>query len=193
MATVAPVGVLVIPLVLLVLLGRLLRQRGTAAIWAARGLMLWVALRFATVELGAPGLHGVVHALGTLAMVGLTVTLVQRVVAPGRVDIERLHVAVSAYLAAGFAFGNAYLLLELLQPGSFGDLPAHTLHKGHTLVYFSFTTLTTVGYGDIAPATPAARALAAAEGIGGQLYLAVLVGRLIGLHLSDRGAAPPPG
>jgi ion channel len=55
------------------------------------------------------------------------------------------------------------------------------------LVYFSFVTLTTVGYGDITPQWPGAGGLAAAKAVVGQLYLAITIARLVGLHTSQRG------
>ena len=81
-----------------------------------------------------------------------------------------------------------YLILEVLRPGSF-NIPAHwsTVASGDpapALLYFSFTTLTTVGYGDITPQWAGAAGLAAAEAVVGQLYLAITIARLVGLHIS---------
>jgi hypothetical protein len=94
-----------------------------------------------------------------------------------------LGAALSAYLLAGHIFGVCYWQVEQLRAGSFSvggtpvlagalDLP--------TCIYFSYVTLATLGYGDIAPLTPTARGLAVTEAIIGQLYLAVLVARLVG-------------
>jgi hypothetical protein len=58
------------------------------------------------------------------------------------------------------------------------------------LLYFSFSTLTTAGYGDIVPIHPLARALANLEAITGQLYIVLLIGRLLSLHLAQESAAP---
>ena len=87
-------------------------------------------------------------------------------------------------------WGNLYLLLELIRPGSF-QIPAAwrigaIWDPAAALVYFSFITLTTVGYGDIVPMWPGAGGLAAAEAIVGQLYLAITIARLVGLHASRR-------
>jgi hypothetical protein len=57
------------------------------------------------------------------------------------------------------------------------------------LLYFSFSTLTTNGYGDIVPVNPIARALANAEAITGQMYVVLLIGRLLSLHLAEEGIA----
>lgn len=96
---------------------------------------------------------------------------------------ERLSAALSAYLLAGHVFGVCYWQVEQLRAGSFavGGTPvvAGTLDLP-TCVYFSFVTLATLGYGDIVPLTPTARGLAISEAVIGQLYLAVLVARLVG-------------
>ena len=96
---------------------------------------------------------------------------------------ERLTAALSTYLLAGHMFGVCYWQVEQWRVGSFavGGAPvsAGTLDLP-TCVYFSFVTLATLGYGDIVPLTPTARGLAVTEAIIGQLYLAVLVARLVG-------------
>jgi hypothetical protein len=100
-----------------------------------------------------------------------------------KVDAERLSAALSAYLLAGHLFGLTYFQVEQLRPGSFGIGGVPTLPAQldlHTAIYFSFVTLATLGYGDISPLTPTARGLAVSEAILGQLYLAVLVARLVG-------------
>jgi hypothetical protein len=107
------------------------------------------------------------------------------------VDTERLCAALSAYLLAGHFFGLAYLQVEQLRPGSFaiGGVP---FQPGQldlpTAIYFSFVTLATLGYGDISPLTPTARGLAVSEAILGQLYLAVLVARLVGTSGNKQGS-----
>jgi hypothetical protein len=98
------------------------------------------------------------------------------------VDTERLSAALSAYLLAGHCFGIAYFEVAELRPGSFAI--AGVANQGtldlQTAIYFSFVTLATLGYGDISPLTPTARGIAISEAILGQLYLAVLVARLVG-------------
>jgi hypothetical protein len=101
-----------------------------------------------------------------------------------KVDSERLSAALSAYLLAGHCFGIAYFQVEQLRPGSFSIGGAPTTQVTQldlqTAIYFSFVTLATLGYGDISPLKPTARGMAITEAILGQLYLAVLVARLVG-------------
>ena len=95
------------------------------------------------------------------------------------VDAEHLYAALSAYLLAGLFFGLFYWVLAQIVPGSFataGDF------SRMSAFYFSFVTLATLGYGDIVPRTDVARGLAIVEGVGGQLFLAVMVARLVSLY-----------
>ena len=106
----------------------------------------------------------------------------------GTVDSERIFAALDAYLMAGLIFSVCYLILEQSWPASFGT-PAVTDLDLSGAVYFSFVTIATLGYGDITPASEAARGLAILEAVAGQLYIAVLVARLVGLYTvsaSDR-------
>jgi hypothetical protein len=94
--------------------------------------------------------------------------------------------AVVAYLLAAVGFAYLYEVLELFQPGAFSGVPdgASPQALGDALLYFSLVTLTTVGYGDILPVSGLARPLAVLEGVFGTLYLAVMIARLVGLHIA---------
>lgn len=104
-----------------------------------------------------------------------------------RVDSERLTAALSAYLLVGHFFGIAYFQIEQFRPASFaiaGVAAQPAQLDLQTGIYFSFVTLATLGYGDISPLTPTARGLAVTEAILGQLYLAVLVARLVSVTVA---------
>jgi len=94
--------------------------------------------------------------------------------------------SISVYLMLGLGFAFLYALLETLMPGSFGGIEA--LQGGREpiapLIYYSYVTLTTLGYGDVSPVTNLTMTMAYLEAILGQLYLAVLVARLVGMHVS---------
>ena len=76
-----------------------------------------------------------------------------------------------------------YIVIDILDPTAFEQLAVSAWAGGTDYVYFSFVTLTTLGYGDITPLTPVAQTLAWLEAVVGQLYLAILVARLVGLHI----------
>jgi Ion channel len=106
------------------------------------------------------------------------------------VTIEVLCASIAAYLMLGLTWTVAYWLVDQVTPGgafSFNtDRGVHSMN-GFTGFYFSFITLSTVGYGDITPVSRAARWLAAMEAMTGLLYVAVLIARLVSLY---SGAKP---
>jgi hypothetical protein len=109
------------------------------------------------------------------------------------VTADNVAGAVCAYLFLGLGIGTLFSIIETLQPHSFqaaGHLDqqlADPAQRRSTLVYFSFVTLTTAGYGDVVPATPLTRTLAMLEALLGQFYLAILVAGLVGIRVSRRG------
>ncbi|WP_367026046.1 ion channel [Methylococcus sp. ANG] len=103
------------------------------------------------------------------------------------VSASLLYGAVSVYLLMGFTFANAHFLLETVAPGSYqcGAPQCHQDPVSPAYLYFSFVTLATVGYGDIVPLSRVAGMLAYMEAIAGQMYVAILVARLVGMQLSQ--------
>jgi hypothetical protein len=103
---------------------------------------------------------------------------------PGRITNGRLYASVSLYLMIGTSYYALFNLMETLNPGSFVEngLPAGTPVPRHSLLYFSLVTLTTLGYGDIVPASHPARIFAALESVTGVLYIAITVARLVAAY-----------
>jgi Ion channel len=120
-----------------------------------------------------------------------TALIVWRTMRRSDVTVDTIAGAACAYTLLALVWSGLYMLLEFVRPGSFLIPTVWRLgpsgESDAALVYFSFVTLTTVGYGDITPLWPGAGGLAAAEAIVGQLYLAVTIARLVGLHASRRG------
>ena len=100
-----------------------------------------------------------------------------------RVSREKIFGALSVYLLLGVIWSLLFIMVDFLVPGSFRYGQDRAL-TGAEMVYYSFVTLTTLGYGDIVPVSPSARSLATLEALTGQLYLTVLVARLVGLHIT---------
>jgi Ion channel len=127
------------------------------------------------------------HATIVVLVSFFSVTILGYVLHSGRITTDRIFAAICVYLLIAYAWTFAYAVLEELVPGSFGPFPDPDSNDfvGRVLQlrYFSFMTLTTVGYGDILPRSPTARTMAIFESVMGQLYLAVLVARLVGLHI----------
>lgn len=109
------------------------------------------------------------------------------------VNAEVLCSAVAAYLLLALLWAFAYTLVARLVPDSFeftAKADAHRSMARFEALYFSFVTLTTVGYGGILPVSNAARMLAALEAVTGVLYVAVLIARLVSLYSRNQPANP---
>lgn len=133
--------------------------------------------------------------LGLLFFIVTGLTLLWRVLEPGEVTADRIQAAVCGYLLVGLGWGLLYSVMEHVRPGTFqdptgGSPMSHAVLAGSPhLIYYSFTTLTTLGFGDVVPTTPLARSLSTLEAVTGQLYLALLVARLVGLHIARVAAS----
>lgn len=109
------------------------------------------------------------------------------VFAGGRVTGDRVSGAIAVYLLVGLLWGILYGMVAATTPGSFKGLEAFALGEPgaqQDYIYFSFVTLTTLGYGDMSPVTPFAKTLAWIEAVFGQIYLAVTIARLVSLEVS---------
>jgi hypothetical protein len=130
-----------------------------------------------------------------VAILSLTAgTIIASVLHAKHVTLETIGGALCAYLLLGLIWAFLFGVIELAQPGSIRfalEEPHHEIRvifgeKGFSqFLYFSYSTLTTLGYGDILPRTTLARTIACAEAVFGQIYMAVLVARLVGLHIAQ--------
>lgn len=107
------------------------------------------------------------------------------------VSVDRIFAAIVAYLLAGLGFAAGYQAIAELAPESFA-LPAATGGTGEPLrlevelIYFSFVTIATLGYGDITPRLPLVQMLAVLEAVGGQFYVAVVIAWLVSAYAAHR-------
>jgi hypothetical protein len=120
-----------------------------------------------------------------MTLVLFTLVVLAHTFRGGSVRYQRVKGAVAAYLLLGLSWAGAYELIALGHPGAFGGAIAAG-GEGRELIYYSFVTLTTVGYGDITPVHPVARSLAIMESLTGQLYIAVVLARLVSLELLEK-------
>lgn len=139
-----------------------------------------VAARALAAVVGFATLQPLSQLAWLVAAVLATAATARHAVQSEAVDGEHLFAALDAYLLVGVIFGVGYTLLDQISLESFGpSAGALALPDG---VYFSFVTLATLGYGDIVPMSDTARGLAILEAVAGQMYLAVLVARLVSLY-----------
>jgi hypothetical protein len=117
-----------------------------------------------------------------LLLLMAVIMVVRRVLAKPEVTIQSIYGALSAYLITGLMFASGYAAIEYLSQSDFfaGHQPANT----QTFQYFSFTTLTTLGYRDFTAAESGGRSVAVLEALSGQVFLATLVARLVAAYRS---------
>jgi hypothetical protein len=132
---------------------------------------------------------GYIHLLIMLGFFSLTAWLaMQQVLCAETIYRNRLTGAICFYLLLGMIWAMIYLLLMRAEPGSFSGIVTTDWQESYLrMIYFSFITLTTLGYGDIAAALPVSRFFVYLEAIIGQFYLAILVASLIGMRFSGSG------
>lgn len=123
---------------------------------------------------------------GAAFMAMITAAILHHIFLQQDVSADLIAGAIVAYLLMALMWSLLYGVFEAAHPGSF-NLPPGTLQIPPALFrYFSLVTITTVGYGDITPATPTARAFANLEAVVGQLYLVILVSWLVGMYVSRK-------
>ena len=130
--------------------------------------------------IGTPVDDGVAELWKGFVLLATVVLVVRRVLARPTVDIQSIYGALSAYLITGLMFAAFFAAIDHLTHSAFfaNNQPAST----QTFQYFSFTTLTTLGYGDFTAAGNGGRAVAVLEAIAGQVFLATLVARLVSAY-----------
>ena len=127
------------------------------------------------------------HMLFTVFYGLLIYSFVSQIRGAQRVGTNVLFATFSLYLIIGLFWGTLYALLYQISPGAYaGVLLENTKSTFHVFNYFSFVTLTTLGYGDITPQTAGAGSLCQMEAIVGQFYTAVVVAWFVGMHVSNR-------
>jgi len=173
---------------------------GLRAIGVNRRLLAFeVVLLVCSLALNAAGLLTVYHDLFFLGIAGRTLFMVLVALAilmdlfrSSKVSGDSLAGAVCVYLLTAIISAYGFLLIEYMVPGSFSFTLGHARmqlwisQEFYPFFYFSLVTMTTVGYGDMAPVTTAAQTFATLEALAGQIYLTILVARLVGMYLVDQ-------
>jgi hypothetical protein len=131
-----------------------------------------------------PFLHEASIALDIILLVFACYRILSSVFSAEVVTAETLRAAICLYLLLGITFACTYFLGSLVIPDAVlhDNAPAKQMTD---MIYLSFSTLTTLGYGDIRPNVSALRSVAILEGISGQLFLTLLVARLVGIHTTQ--------
>jgi Ion channel len=167
---------------------------GVSIAWHRRGLFLFSAL-IAVVAVCAqvnalriPSHFSILCSETTTLAATLIISwtlLLQIFRSKGPVTSVSLQAAIAVYLLFGTAWANAYIIAIQQNPHSFQSTIALSSSSSEEWMYYSFVTLTTLGYGEITPRSQVARSLAIGEALVGQLYLAILIARLVGKEMSS--------
>lgn len=187
-------------LVFAMICATLLASRRSVRIALVVGLALLAAgpvlYRKLFVSLGID--HGDVHEVISFVAFGfnaaVTLLVARHVFGPGRVTAHRVQGAVLIYLNIAALFAILYSALLWHVPGALalttgGALPLDQGSRSAVLTYFSLSTLTTTGFGDVVPMAPIVRSLANLESVIGQLFPATLLARIVALHLAHQNDA----
>ena len=142
-------------------------------------VMLWTAH---LVE--SPPLNVVRNCFFILFYAYIVIIILSHIFREKEVTADLIMGAACVYFFIGLMWALVFAVLESLQPGSFAIGQGLTTDIVN-FVYYSFVTQTTLGYGDITPITAPARSLSLLEAVIGQLYLAVLIARLVGVHIAQ--------
>ena len=139
-----------------------------------------LAARWSFVFLRTPAAHGAALAT-SIAFYSYTLLLIlDYVLQTDEVTANEIFGAVCVYILTGFVWGMGFAMLNLFSPSAIKNMNG-AMQTGD-FFYFSFTTLTTVAYGDMYPVSPVARSMAIVEAMVGVIFVAVFISRLIGLH-----------
>lgn len=125
------------------------------------------------------------HLFGALLIGFVIGVLINFIFNEKEITKEVIYAAVVVYLLMAMMWSFAYLILDYFHPGSF-TVPESPTLESFRYLYFSFVTITTLGYGDVAPLTHKASSLVILEAVTGQIYLVVIVAWLVGMHVSRR-------
>ena len=147
---------------------------------------MWVSL---FIEISVLSITG--NFFGISFFIFMIITIMTHIFHQDRINREVIFSAVVVYLLMGVLWAFVYGAVEQIQPNSFSVSIDTIGDQRYLFLYYSFVTLTTLGYGDISPITPVASSMAILEAIIGQLYLVVQIAWLVGLRVSQQRRVKP--
>ena len=114
-----------------------------------------------------------------------TVIAFRSLLTGNRINLNMIMGSICVYILVGISWSIFYFFVSVIHPGAFNGVTViGAKQQFYDLLYYSFVTLSTLGYGDITPVTPIARTLAYIEALFGQFYIAILVASFVGMHIS---------
>jgi len=169
---------------------------------SAISLFIWATFFPTTIDSAwAHGFHACALALWLAFTLYIGRTTLRSILSARHIRANQIYGAIYLYLLIGLVFAQIYQVLFLWQPDAIYFDPARFPATAQTaeqvpapgdFIYFSFATLATVGYGDITPGTPSARAVSLLESIGGIMYVAIMIARFVAIQTSDAQRSQNP-
>jgi hypothetical protein len=156
------------------------------------GIMIgvpWLAVVWVNLRLDSVVLRVVSALLMTLLFSYTLGILVRHIIEAKEISADLLFAAGCFYMLIGFAWSGICITIELIKPRSFLQITAggyRPVEHSADLMYYSFITLTTLGYGDITPQSPLTRSFAILEAITGVLFMGILIGTIVGIFVAHR-------
>ena len=159
------------------------RQKKSVFIIALFLVLLTEILALLSYLKDIPSLDMLSNILGGLLLAYTAAIIVHHLFAEDKITGDMIMGAICVYFLMGLIWAFVFSTMEILQPGSFNMAQGQVGQSAFT--YYSYVTLTTLGYGDITPISAPAKSLAILEAITGQLYIAVLIARMVGIHIAQ--------
>jgi len=157
--------------------------------------MLAIALLVVAITAGTISMMIAFYCLNLLFLAAIAALTIGRLLRSRSANYETIAASLCGYLLLIMLWANTYSLVDTVTTGSFAyavtgsegaQLMRFALGDAMLSLYYSFVTMTTLGYGDVLPVSPMARVLAATQAFVGQVYIAILVARLVGLEIAER-------
>ena len=156
----------------LLLIGTLLALPMLAAIWSPYFVKI-------------PFMNLAGQCFGIVFMAFMVVTILSFVFKQYDITLDVIYATVVVYLLTAIMWAFIFRVIDVLQPGSFTITQGLGEETRFTFIYYSLVTITTLGYGDITPVTDVAKSFSALEAVIGQIYLVLLVARLVGINIAQ--------
>ena len=147
--------------------------------------LLNMLLRYGNMELKDKGILVLLFLYGLFYFLAIAI-LITKISSKTTVSSDTIKGGISIYILLGFFWAVLYMIMLMLDPDALTNISSTEGTAGFECYYFSFTTLTTLGYGDIVPVAKYARVLATLEAVAGPIYLAIFVAQIIGMNIAQK-------
>lgn len=168
-------------LILLSILSIITKKKERKQVWLVVMVIMSVVLIWIHYFLKQDIFNYTSYFFNIIVFISITAIMISEIVKSKQVDTKLIMESISGYLLLGVMFSITNAIIFGLQPASF---ELAEINKMSDIIYYSFITITTIGYGDISPQTDIARVVSMFFGLSGQLYLTIIMALIIGKYLN---------